>query len=223
MKKGKNSFDINEYIDLKKFPIDLKKHYRDIPYCTKDSAANALYALEKKNNKAAHGIGYTIYKDDSKEKTEIYIFLTNECLQLLKDNKRHTEKEEKEAIEKLRDLEKISLFEARETMNPKIGYVDILTDLEVIEVKAANRWKEAVGQIMVYRLFYPNHAPRIHLFFRKKTEKSRRQLPASKREEFQEMVEKTCQKLTPPIRVTLHSWHLPDNKENELEAIKASI
>ena len=44
------------------------------------------------------------------------------------------------------------------------GFVDILTDMEIIEVKIANKWKHAIGQILVYSKAYPEHTKRIHLF-----------------------------------------------------------
>lgn len=43
------------------------------------------------------------------------------------------------------------------------GYVDIITDDEIIEVKRMKRWKQAIGQIMVYGLHLDNYKKRIHL------------------------------------------------------------
>lgn len=44
------------------------------------------------------------------------------------------------------------------------GRIDILTKAEVIEVKAINDWKHALGQVLVYGQSYPKHALRIHLY-----------------------------------------------------------
>ncbi|MGK7930502.1 MAG: hypothetical protein AB4041_03570 [Microcystaceae cyanobacterium] len=44
------------------------------------------------------------------------------------------------------------------------GRIDILTSTEIIEVKYINRWKAAIGQIITYGKYYPNHQKRIHLF-----------------------------------------------------------
>jgi IS30 family transposase len=44
------------------------------------------------------------------------------------------------------------------------GRIDLLTDAEIIEVKAVKDWKAALGQILVYSAFYPEHQKRIHLF-----------------------------------------------------------
>ncbi len=44
------------------------------------------------------------------------------------------------------------------------GRIDILTSTEIIEVKYINKWKAAIGQIITYAKYYPNHQKRIHLF-----------------------------------------------------------
>lgn len=44
------------------------------------------------------------------------------------------------------------------------GYIDLLTDNEIIEIKNGKNWKEAVGQILMYGLNFPKHTKRIHLF-----------------------------------------------------------
>lgn len=46
----------------------------------------------------------------------------------------------------------------------EFGRIDILTPTEVIEVKRATQWKQAIGQVEIYLQAYPNHRPRIHLF-----------------------------------------------------------
>jgi hypothetical protein len=44
------------------------------------------------------------------------------------------------------------------------GFIDILTCDELIEVKRGCSWKSALGQLMAYRIDYPEHALRMHLF-----------------------------------------------------------
>jgi|DEB19_MinimDraft_3_1074340.scaffolds.fasta_scaffold00234_8 hypothetical protein len=44
------------------------------------------------------------------------------------------------------------------------GFIDILTQTEIIEVKNIREWKSALGQILVYGDYYPSHQKRIHLF-----------------------------------------------------------
>jgi len=46
------------------------------------------------------------------------------------------------------------------------GFIDVLSATELIEVKRADRWKSAVGQVLAYQIYFPNHRPRIHLFWR---------------------------------------------------------
>ncbi|BAZ33655.1 hypothetical protein NIES4074_61690 (plasmid) [Cylindrospermum sp. NIES-4074] len=45
-----------------------------------------------------------------------------------------------------------------------VGRIDLLTESELIEVKAVNSWKEALGQILAYSAFFPEYQKRIHLF-----------------------------------------------------------
>lgn len=47
-----------------------------------------------------------------------------------------------------------------------VGRIDLLTTTEVIEVKNINDWKGALGQILAYSAFFPEHSKRIHLFGR---------------------------------------------------------
>ncbi|MGK7879490.1 MAG: hypothetical protein AB4060_05245 [Crocosphaera sp.] len=44
------------------------------------------------------------------------------------------------------------------------GRINILTSTEIIEVKYIDKWKDAIGQIIAYGQYYPNHQKRIHLF-----------------------------------------------------------
>ena len=58
----------------------------------------------------------------------------------------------------------------REVRTP-VGKIDILTEFEVIEVKVLDRWKEAVGQVLMYGSYYPWLGKRIHLIGEKTREK----------------------------------------------------
>jgi hypothetical protein len=44
-----------------------------------------------------------------------------------------------------------------------IGYVDLLTDEEVIEIKHISDWKEAM-KVVLYASYFPTRKPRVHLF-----------------------------------------------------------
>ena len=45
-----------------------------------------------------------------------------------------------------------------------VGRIDLLTETEIIEVKQVSDWKAALGQILTYARFFPEHIKRIHLF-----------------------------------------------------------
>lgn len=45
-----------------------------------------------------------------------------------------------------------------------VGFIDLLTADEVIEIKSGLNWKHAVGQVLMYSINFPTHKKRIHLF-----------------------------------------------------------
>ena len=45
-----------------------------------------------------------------------------------------------------------------------VGFIDVLTDTKIIEVKKYHNWKHALGQIECYGYFYPNRQKWIYLF-----------------------------------------------------------
>jgi KilA-N domain len=51
----------------------------------------------------------------------------------------------------------------REVETP-VGRIDVLTPTEVIEVKRIQLWKHALGQILAYGDFYPDHVKKIYLY-----------------------------------------------------------
>ena len=57
------------------------------------------------------------------------------------------------------------------------GRIDILTDTQIIEIKKWDEHKKALGQILGYGVYYPNHQKRVHFFGQKPNE---RQLNAIK-------------------------------------------
>ena len=44
------------------------------------------------------------------------------------------------------------------------GFIDLLTDDSIIEIKKASLWKSAIGQVLSYGTYYPNHRKVICLF-----------------------------------------------------------
>ncbi len=63
----------------------------------------------------------------------------------------------------LRDLLHQELGELTEVHTPS-GRVDLLNEAEIIKFERIGDWKSALGQILVYSSFYPEHQKRIHLF-----------------------------------------------------------
>jgi len=52
----------------------------------------------------------------------------------------------------------------------KVGFIDLLTKDEIIEIKEGKNWKHAVGQILMYGVEYSSHKKRIHLFNMEKSD-----------------------------------------------------
>jgi hypothetical protein len=46
----------------------------------------------------------------------------------------------------------------------RIGEIDLLTKKEIIEIKVIEKWKEGVGQLILFGKIYPNHSKQLHLF-----------------------------------------------------------
>jgi len=51
-----------------------------------------------------------------------------------------------------------------------VGYIDVLTDTKIIEVKQINLWKHALGQVKCYGYYYPDKQKWIYLFNQRDTE-----------------------------------------------------
>jgi KilA-N domain len=55
------------------------------------------------------------------------------------------------------------------------GYIDIMTELEIIEIKHIDDYKHAVGQIIFYGDEYPDKQKRIHLFSEEDIEEEKKE------------------------------------------------
>lgn len=53
---------------------------------------------------------------------------------------------------------------AHREVNCTYGIADVINCEYVIEVKQVRKWKQAIGQALVYALDYPEKLPRVHLF-----------------------------------------------------------
>ena len=74
------------------------------------------------------------------------------------------EKEIKEELSFLLDLKSGENGTVKTEIYTPSGYVDILTEDEIIEVKNARDWKNAIGQLLAYNNFFPDKKLRMHLF-----------------------------------------------------------
>ena len=52
------------------------------------------------------------------------------------------------------------------------GVVDVVSCVEVIEVKHWIKWKEGIGQVMIYALDFPDKKKRIHFFGQRPDQKT---------------------------------------------------
>lgn len=66
-----------------------------------------------------------------------------------------TEKQIQERFEAHHNASKVTI---------EAGQVDIVADGFIMEIKNWIRWKEAMGQILIYGLYYPRKEMRVHLF-----------------------------------------------------------
>lgn len=67
-------------------------------------------------------------------------------------------------------LEMQQLLGGQVEVKTPVGRIDLLTDTQLIEIKRASDWKNAMGQVMAYGYYYPSHQKRIHLFAPSPTE-----------------------------------------------------
>ena len=56
------------------------------------------------------------------------------------------------------------MFGGQREVHTPVGYIDLLTDTQLYESKRANGWKGAIGQLLSYGKFYPNHELVLYLF-----------------------------------------------------------
>jgi len=74
------------------------------------------------------------------------------------------------------DIEKQIQLRLQKKLNGKIevktedGFIDLLTDTELIEIKIGEKWKHGVGQLIIYSHYYPKHKKRLHLFSMEKND-----------------------------------------------------
>jgi hypothetical protein len=70
----------------------------------------------------------------------------------------------KDDKEKKIQLKLLKELKGQIEVETECGFIDLLTDTELIEIKDGILWKHGVGQLIVYSEYYPNHQKRLHLF-----------------------------------------------------------
>lgn len=94
---------------------------------------------------------------------EIFPLVQKYAIKVTKENKFKTLTNKSELNVVLNLIKKEKLNAEREVLTP-LGKIDILTESELIEVKVFKDYKSAIGQLLCYGKFYPNHKLRLHLF-----------------------------------------------------------
>jgi hypothetical protein len=74
------------------------------------------------------------------------------------------EPSESNQLEKKIQDELAEKYDAEVEVKTEVGFIDLVTNDYVIEIKDAAKWKHALGQILCYAEFYPNHKKKIILF-----------------------------------------------------------
>lgn len=166
------------------FCIDLDDVWSQIGYSKKQEAKDKLTKNPKIFRETLD------YKKGHHQRRFEKFWLTLDCYEKLKQHKSSYNQLHQKTIEELIQNEKLVL--SKDTRKIPPGEIDILTVTEVIEVKDAEKWKHAVGQVSIYKNYYPEREARIHLY-------------GEANKPFKNLVEENCQKLN--IKV---SWHQPE-------------
>lgn len=101
--------------------------------------------VEEKWYKEAHHKKFYRYYEIS----EVVVDLLTKSQQIKTNRREHN----------LRDLIANEL-NGRTEVQTAVGFIDILTDSEIIEVKSFLKWKEAVGQVILFDLALPDNKKR---------------------------------------------------------------
>lgn len=64
----------------------------------------------------------------------------------------------------VRDLLAVEEPRAQLEAHTPVGFIDLLCPASVVEVKHLSKWKQALGQVLAYSTYYPNHSRILHLY-----------------------------------------------------------
>jgi hypothetical protein len=135
-----------DYEQLKNFPIIQK----------------SLSTIKKRSGK------YSVNGAPFQELKKIQLFLQSkfnvnceydDLKKLFDENAKSNKVSEKDIQVKVHQM-----FGGVREVNTPVGFIDVLTDTQLIEVKSAETWKHSVGQLLSYSKFYPNHEMVMYLF-----------------------------------------------------------
>ena len=104
----------------------------------------------------------TMYKAPVVAGKPYSIWLSTNCfskLRAMKEGKKVTERKEKLIQKKIH----AQLGGKCEVITPA-GKIDLLTKTELIEIKEAKNWKDALGKVIAYGCYYPSHNKVTYLF-----------------------------------------------------------
>lgn len=148
---------------LVSFPISFNTVWKSLNFSRKDCAKRNLlsYGFIENidfliNNRTVY-INDNIYSHNYED-----IILTVNCFEKWKEMNKH--KKDKKYTEKIIANKIAQETNGKREINTESGKIDVLNSRQIIEVKNANDWKSALGQILVYSYYYPSHQKRIHLF-----------------------------------------------------------
>lgn len=84
--------------------------------------------------------------------------------ELQNGNRRYPKTQKRQTEKVIRDRLASTISNSQIEVVTKSGRIDILTPLEIIEVKQVRKYKHAMGQVISYGCYYPQHKRRIHLY-----------------------------------------------------------
>ncbi|MGB3405603.1 MAG: hypothetical protein WBA77_23175 [Microcoleaceae cyanobacterium] len=121
-------------------------------------------------------------QDAIKRTGELIIEACNDQIPLLKPaleelkngTRRYPQSKISQTERTIRDRLAVQLPGSQTEVPTLTGRIDILTPSQIIEVKTVRQYKHAIGQVISYSHYYPNHEKCIYLFG--KVSKQQRQL-----------------------------------------------
>ena len=139
------------------FPVDFDYAWQAIGYASKQKALKALYQFFREDiDFRTNG-----YNASTGGRPSTAFFITIECFEKMKllKSQKPLIRQEKIIQQKLQ----VTKGGQTEVLTP-VGKIDLLTSLEIIEIKKIPDWKYALGQILAYGHYYPSHQKVICLF-----------------------------------------------------------